>query len=98
MCEKGDLANNSDLYEEMRLLVSRAKGWDSEAISVLYRLSERRLKGAAKKKLGKSADSARKLYGRALNRIEEILKDAEPEKQDALKKDEKESGDGSPPK
>jgi len=52
MCEKGDHENNDDLYEEMRALVSHAKEGDSEAISVLYRLYERRLKGAAQKKLG----------------------------------------------
>jgi len=52
MCENMDHEDRNKLYEETRILVSQAKGGDSEAISVLYRLYERRLKGAAKKKLG----------------------------------------------
>lgn len=52
MCENKDRENNNNLYDEMRALVYQAKEGDSEAISVLYRLYERRLKGAAKSKLG----------------------------------------------
>lgn len=43
---------DNKLYEETQALVSQAKKGDSQAISVLYRLYESRLKGAAKKKLG----------------------------------------------
>jgi len=52
MCENKDQENYDKLYEETRVLVTQAQEGDSEAISVLYRLYERRLKGAAQKKLG----------------------------------------------
>lgn len=52
MSDKNKQEDYGDLFEETETLVAQAKKGDQEAISVLYRLYEKRLKGAAKRKLG----------------------------------------------
>ena len=52
MHEKNENGYDYELFEETRELVDQAKSGDPDAISVLYRLYERRLKSAANRKLG----------------------------------------------